>query len=520
MSLNSFLAKVKVPESARNEIDQLTHHPVRWLKGENDPEGHLHPWEKLGFALNTFMTNSAAGFNGQGQLFNYTYHVNPNHMTVSGIITSFWDAFNDPFVGQWMDRNPMSDGTYRWIQRINHLINTLLNVLVLLDMGLTPLGHVVLLTAVTMFRDILGTFAGVSYTKYFAAITPYSSERGKSMVWGAVGMQVSYAIYNLPAYFMGLAKDRLKFSDYNIYVYGTLILLPLAIVGGWVHTFAKKRVSFNPVGADGIEKPTEDRRSLRETIAVLKHNKYLMLSSAASFFTVFTPTTDELPIYRYIMPRFNVRGHEVRGETLMSLRKQFSGIPITILYPFIGMITNKVGGPKRMQVISRISYILIHAARFLLDPRKFKNGLLPVLGIIGVEMVFETLGPMDGYAGNIINYEMLDYVEYKTGVRSEGMTVAFRALFDKMITGNINRATGNLFQKWSGINEVDQSKGEMPSERYMKWAWFMYNIAPAADSVIYLIAWLLFKYDPQQKNRVEAELLERRKLQAEADSEA
>ncbi|MDR3313716.1 MAG: MFS transporter, partial [Oscillospiraceae bacterium] len=438
-------AKTKIPESAQHEIKELAHHPVKWMKGEDLPEGHLQPWEKLLFGLNGFFGTAASGFNGQDRLFRYTFHVNPNHLTTSGVISSFWDAFNDPLVGQWMDRNPMDDNTYRWLHRINTLIVCIFNVLVLLDLGLTPLGHVVLLTAFTMFKDILGTFAGVSYTKYFAGITPYSDERGKTMVWNSVGNQCGYPIANLPNIIMGFAKDRLKFSDYRIYVYGTLIMFPLALTAGWLNTFARHRVHFNPVAEEHPEEQ-EKKRTLRETIYVLKYNKYLILNAIASFITVFTPSSDDLPIYRYIMPKYNIGGTEMRGEALIWFKKQFSGIPITFLYPFMGMVVNRVGGPKRMHIINSILLMACNGIKYFLDPRKFKHTLPPLVGIILMDTFFETLGPLNGYATGILNYEMLDYVEYKTGVRSEGMTAAFNALFAKMITGNINNATYNAFQ--------------------------------------------------------------------------
>ncbi len=509
-------AKRKIPENAQQEIRQLAHHPIQWMKGEDAPEGHLQPWEKLLFAIHGLFSTAAEGFNGQDRLFRYTFRVNPNHLTISGIISSFWDAFNDPIVGQWMDRNPMTDQTYRRLSRINTLIGCIFNVLVLFDLGLTPLGHVVLMTAIRMCNDILGTFAGVAYTKYFVGITPYSKERGKTMVWGSVGTQIGYPIANLPNIIMGFARDRLKFSDYRIYVYGALIMFPFAVIAGCMRTYARNRVTINAAAgeANGAQ---GQKRTLRETVSVLRHNKYLLLNAAAKFITVFTPSSDDLPVYRYIMPKYNIGGTEMRGEALIWFKKQFAGLPVTILYPFLGVIVNRIGGPKRMHIINHSVSIINYGARYLLDPRKYKRKMPPLIGIIITDTLIETLAPLNGYAENILNYEMLDYVEYKTGVRSEGMTTAFNAFFEKMVTGNINSATYNAFQKWSGINTVDQSKNELPPARYLKWAWTLYTLAPMLDQIVWLVARLLFKYDPKQRDMVEAELAERRRVQKELE---
>ncbi|MDR1463924.1 MAG: MFS transporter [Oscillospiraceae bacterium] len=525
--LRKVLTRFKVSEPSQDEAVELLHHPVRWMKGgDNLPAGHLAPWEKLLFGLNGFLGTSAGGFNGQDRLFRYTFHVDPNHLTISGTISSVWDAVNDPIIGSFMDRHPWSDKTYRWICRANQLLVCVLNVIILLDLGLTPLQHVVLLTVFNVFKDVLGTFAGVSYSKYFAGITPFSNERGKTIVWNNVGNQCGYPIANIPNIIMGFARDRMKFSDYRIYVYGTLILFPIALIAGWLPTYARNRVHFHPEEKE-LEKSTPPRslrekikyfpdtlRSIGKSFSILKHNNYLILNSIASFITVFTPSSDDLPIYRYIMPKYHIGSREMRGEALIWFKKQFSGLPITILYPFLGVVVNKVGGPKRMHLVNSSLQIVCNLIKFVFDPRRFKRTIPPLIMITFMDAFFETLGPLDGYASGILTYEMYDYVEYKTGVRSEGISTAFNALFSKMITGNINNATYNAFQSWSGINKVDYEKGDPAPARYLKYAWALFCLAPVADSAIWLIARLLFKYDPKQKAMIEAELMERRALAA------
>ena len=531
-TLDRVLVKFKVKESGRAEARQLVTHPIHWLKGEGLPDGRLAPWEKLLFALSGFTGTAAGGFNQRDRLWRYTYGVNPNHLTVSGFIMSIFDALNDPYIGQWMDRHPMADKTYRRIHRIRHILGVILGFLFMLDFGFTSFQRVALYTAVSMLMDILYTTADVAYQKYFVGITPFSDERGKTIVWNNVGMQTGYPIANIPMWIMGFAKDRQFWSDYRIYTRGYLITLPLALVSGIIQTYARNRVQYNvkaesapaPAPPEAGEDPPARKRSLKETLAemkktfgVLKYNRFLILSTIASFFKEFTPRSDEYPIYRFLIQPMKVFGKEMRGEALIPLKGMIAGTPITFLYPFMGVIVKGVGGPKRMHIITNVIQIFAYLIRYIVG----YNTPGAIMTLVLMDAFLQTLAPLYGYSSRIIEYEMLDYVEYMTGVRSEGVTTAFNAFFGKIITRNINSFTYNAFQAWSGINQIDVNDPDATvPPRYQKWAWTVYTMAPLADNVIDLIARLLFKYDPKQSRAIEATLVERRALAQQEFDEA
>jgi len=523
--VDKLLGKFKVSEDGRAEVQQLLSHPVVWAKGEYLPEGVLAPWEKMLFALHAFMGIAASGYGGDSQrrrLWNYTYGINPNHLTVGGIILSIFDAANDPFIGQRMDRRPLRDKTYRQICRANAVINTFLNVFFFFDFGFTSFQRVAIWTGVRMLMDVLGTMADVSYTKYFVGITPYSDERGKTMVWKETGGQFGWPIANIPAYIMGFARDRQQWSDYRVFTRGVLLTLPLALCSGIIHTYARNRVQFTqPEAITAVPKKDGDESlSLKERIkislrqakaafSVIKHNKFLIQSSIAMCFKVFTPRTDEYPIYRWLIPPMKIFGREFRGEAILPIRNQISGTPITFLYPFMGKIVNRLGGPKRTHIMGYSLTIAVFVAKYFIG----YSGPAALTMIFIGDVIWQTVAPFIGYSSRLIEYEMLDLVEYETGVRSEGVTMAFNALFRKILTSNIDSATGNWLQAWTGINQIDvDSPNPVVPERFRKWAWFFFTLTPAVDSAIDLITRLFLKYSPEQRYFIEDELKKRREL--------
>jgi len=523
-----------VSEDGRAEAQQLLSHPIVWLKGEASALEHLAPWEKLLFFVQGFTQTASEPWDGRDRLYRYTYGVNPNHLTVSGVITSLWDAFNDPFIGQWMDRHPMRDSTYRRIIRINHIVGVLFGFFYLLDLGLTPVQRMVMYTVTVCLRDILGTMKDVAWAKFYAGITPHSDQRGKAMVWEGVGAQCGFPFGNIPAYIFGFARDRQAWSDYRVFTRGYAITMPLKLATGIVGTFVRNRVQFKmeakagaPVSieeqAAQAQSPEEPKLSIKESFAVLKHNKYMLYGTVADLVTTLTPGIDLYPVIRFMFPdrrapKFlhKLIGETIRGEGYMTLSKQVSGIPITFLYPLRGVITQKVGGPKRMMVIFQASMVGMSLVRYAFG---YKSVAALVMMIL-MDTILETLGPLNGYAGSLLNYEMFDYVEWKTGVRSEGITMAFRSFVNKIIAGNINRFTGNAFLSWTGIHEINiNAENPTVPERYEKWAWPMATLTAAIDAAILLAARLAFPYDPAQKDIIEADLKERRAIAAQKKEE-
>ena len=523
---DKMLLRFKVGDEGRAEVQEIIRSPKTWLKGEATALNHLAPWEKLLFFIKGFTQTTTEQWDGRDQLYRLTFRVNPNHITISDIVTRLWDAFNDPFIGQWMDRHPMRDNTYRWISRVNHTIGVLFGFLYLLDLGFTPVQRMVMYTVTVCVRDILGTMNQVAYAKYYAGITPLSDERGKARTWENVGMQGGYTFGNIPAWIMGFARDRQVWSDYRIFTRGYLITMPLKLCTGIIGTFAVNKVRFQTQAISGrtaadtdtelaeheIAVPeNEPKLSVKESFAILKHNKYMLYYTAANILQMLTPAIDQKYIIRFMFPdrRIFGLGEPQRAEGYMQLSKQISGLPITILYPFLGPVMKRLGGAKK-------TLVLVHTLPIAMNLIRFAAGYKSVFALvmnIFMDTINETIWPLSGYATNILDYEMFDYVEWKTGVRSEGITMAFKSFVEKIIANNLNSVTGNAFLSWAGFHtiDVDVPKPKVP-ERYEKWAWPVFTLSQVVDNAIMLIARAAFPYDPGQKDVIEADLKERRAL--------
>ena len=519
--LDRLLRRFKVGDELREEAQLIIHHPIVWLKGEALPFQQLRPWELFLFMFNGFFGVAAGGWDGRDQLYRYTYKVNANMISVSDIIANIWDGVNDPLIGSWMDRNPKTDNTYRWIHRITASIVIISKFVYLLDFGFTPLQRIAFFTAGRMLTDILQTMDDVSYKKFAAGVTASSDERGKYQIWWHVGRILGTPLGGIPVLIQGFARDRLAWTDYRLYTRGYAIALPFMLFQSLITSVVRNRVTFDEQAAmieknreaDDEAAEQEHKLTVWESFSVLKHNKYMVYATVASLVTSLTPSMDLYPLWRHMIPTRKVPffNSEIRGEGQKIIADVLGGIPSVVAYPFLGALTKWMGGPKRVLVIKTGVDIAANAVRFLF-------GYKSVTGLVAYSIAsFFTgvMGPTDNYAVHVLDYEMLDFVEYKTGVRSEGVTMAFQAFVDKIVQRSVNSVTGNAFQAWTGINNINLNEagaGDLIPERYRKWAWAMSNLTGVVDGFIWLIARASFPYDPSQKDVIEAELAERRAL--------
>ena len=120
---------------------------------------------------------------------------------------------------------------------------------------------------------------------------------------------------------------------------GALVLTPLALFGDLLPTFAKQRVSFERA-------PGEEPPSLRESFAIVRHNKMFIINTICSFITVFTPSVDSMLFYRFLIPRMEFRGKEVAGEIILLIKNTLVGMPGVFTQPFARQFIKLVAEKK------------------------------------------------------------------------------------------------------------------------------------------------------------------------------
>ncbi|MDR1733338.1 MAG: MFS transporter [Oscillospiraceae bacterium] len=502
----------------RNRGKEILQNPVAWLRGHGLPHGIISPGELLLYFFSTVFGMISGGFTGKQDLvFKESFGISPNKLTFPSIICSVWDGLNDPFIGTWMDARRLQVSTLRWIMRISAITGSIFAVFVIWDGGFSATQHIIILILVNCLQDIVGTMSGVAGTKYGAGTSPFTQQRARIQVWQGVANTMFWFIANQLPQLM-YSSDR--FTVYQVAFFGALTSLPLAVTSGILPTFVKQRVDFNAVyEAENTEIGLDKKLNMKESFAVLKHNQLFLTGAVASFITVFTPTTgDEGVMWAAIGPKRDISGilakvlgtNQATGIHFLMLKQTIAGTLASVLKPFNRQIVNAMGGPlKTLRLCSLIQCAMKFVMAFI-GPKSIPRILLFCL----FDMVYNLFTDVSGLAGGMIGYEYYDKVELETGLRSEGVTTAINALLGKFVTNNIGTLTGNAYLTWTGYEGgiIDGSK-PVP-ERYGRTIWYMSMLTASFDCLVWWAARMFLHWTPEDRDRTEAALEERRLLAA------
>ena len=258
---------------------------------------------------------------------------------------------------------------------------------------------------------------------------------------------------------------------------------------------------------------------IKESFAIVRHNKWFVLNTLARVFTMLTPNVSDTDFYRFCglnetvantIEAWQGRG---TGELLYAIRNFVTGAPGSILQPFAPVAIKKMRGPRNMLLLNSGTNAVVYLLRYLVGVKSVPA----ILFTWGAEALTKTLSPWVNVSTDIIHFEMLDYVEWKTGRRSEGVTSAVSGLLNKVVLNNIDMIVGNWALRRVGF---DVTLGTNQPESYIKWATIFYFLSRSVDHLAETIAYWFYKYSTETRIQVEADLIERRKLAEQALAEA
>ena len=494
--------------------------PMDWWKGAGLPEEKIRPWEG---GIQLFAEGLKGFMKGYTDIKDRLYlglgegKIPPNLKSIYDVTKITWDAANDPLIGSYMDRRRYDVNVHRWIMRLNATLSPLFILLQCFDFGLKPLQRVILWIAISTVADVMSTANAVSETKIWAGITPLTEQRSIVQLCKTIGNQLASAASGIPMLLMGL-KDVLNWSDYQIMIWGAMIFAPLTILCRWLPSFAKQRVDFRvKVQGEDEEGQAEKKRppTFWECFAVVKHNRWFIMTTVVNLLKMFVPRTDYVFLYRFLpVPSMTFRGKKIGGEVLYVLKNVTFGVPSVLFQPLAIKVVGKFKDKISFLRTHKIIILLTNLAAFLVGYQTWPR----MIFFFVMEMSRELFDRWSPVPEELIRYEMLDYVEWKTGQRSEGMTAAVDGMINKLIRDNIGNVFGNAVLQWTGYLGWDFPASEQP-QRFLNSIWPLLFVGRTLGEVFMMFALFWFKY-PHDPKEVEADLIERRALAQEMKEEA
>ncbi len=492
------MIKRKIPggdemqESAKNAVD-------------NSANGRV-PNRKL-FAY-------AAGIAGQnmhysflnGWLFYFCNNILKISADAVGYITSIsrlWDSVNDPLIGAMIDRHRFRNGEkLRPLLRFLPPIIGILSLLMFTDMGFTGNTSVIYILVCYLIWDVFYSMQDVALWGMLALSSPDSDERARVAQWTALGVTAGCTVAGVFPMAKDIAVNTFGISDKTVFFVGALILS----VGGQLITLAATKMD------ESVKEEQKKDESLLEAIFVLRHNKTLLFISLARILECIKLSVPWAYFFESQVS-YKVGGIQIGGGTAQVVYGAVSGLPGTAAMLAATKIVDAVGGMKKVLLLAQVSSIVLRIVSYFIGFKSIWRIVLVML-IMGLQSIPAN---MVNIAHRSLMSDSIDYVEYTTGKRTEGITFSMQNFATKVGEAISLFINGKLLTL-VGYNQNIAMTAQ--NAVFMKWQWPMFILGPAVGAVLYLLAIVFVKDDKEQRKQIEQELkLRRDKLVEQSETQ-
>ena len=476
-------------------------HPVRWFMNHGPEE--IPRKELAGITAATVGQSAMFGMAGANWFFHFCTNVlmlkDKTVGQMTGAITVL-DAVIDPVVGVAIDRHQFKDGRKLtpWLRNLAPFTAVAAFLLfVNWNFAGTAL-KVAYCVAIFLAWDVLHSFMNTSLLGMTAAISPHSAQRARAVQWLDIGVLIGSFFPELLNPFLSGTEGNGSFglSQQQIYL---LFAAIMCLGGGFLFMAGagtKERVRAMP-GAR--------QNPFVQIFNVLRHNHILLLFVIVDLVRAASPYVSEPYVFQQVF--YKVGDKTIPAAALMTIFMILAGLPGASLKLVATKICDRVGGMKRVLVIAAVTDIVTRLLATLIG-----IGSIPRLILVYVCETFSNIPwGVYGIAQKAMITDSVDYVEWKTGQRTEGITMSTRNLTGKVGAG-LRRLVMGYCLNFLQYKPENVELGLPQNAHYQKWVWPTYKLGIAFGALLSLIPLLLMKYPDSLKRQVESELAERRAM--------
>ena len=476
---------------------------------------------------NDRLLSYAAGLTGQNMTYNFVstrlfVYLNtilkiPSEKTgwITGIST-LWDAINDPLVGGLIDRRKHKPGQkLRPFLLWTPVLIGILVFLMFIDFGLPEAQTIALVLVLYLLFDVFYSLQDISIWGIAAMSSPDSAERRRVIQWISIAAGLGGTIAGLFPAMKDFFVTKGIMAEKNSYIVGA----GLFAIGGMLIAMLAYRMK------EKVE-PTEEvgKSSILQDILDLRHNKTLIIVCLARTVQSISLALPWEYFFETQGLAYKLGGTEISGGKAQVVYGAIMGIPGAFAMFFAVKLINRLGGNKKLLVVSEAATIAARILAFFIGANdRFLNigALAAVMALLGTAQIFTN---MKDIAHRSLLTNSIDEVELKTGKRTEGIVFSMQNFVSKL-TGAIPKFIQGYFLKWLGFDanvKVAANQTVINAQtatRFLKYRWHHFILGPAIGSALYLIV-ILFLDNDDAEHMAEVENALKAKREAAARVEA
>ncbi len=457
------------------------------------------------FNINTFSTRFITNI----------VKIDLGYQTIAKTINSIWDIVNDVFTAAIVEKTRTRWGKFRpYLMGLAGpgMILTLLYWFMPMLFGTKSalnMGKFIFYLAGEIIREGVGTFQGIARTGLLATITPHPVDRTRlitiaNFASGTFGEK-------LPEQIMTVILDLIDNKKIKSASKTTEQLMTTAFVGMgsfctvvasgmsfWFFMNSKERIM------QSIKTP-----SVMASLKSIINNKPMLLLTLSDFLSAFGIGGSKQDYYIDVLH--------------MGSMTMLAGIPAAPLSP----ISFSYVPWLRRHFSSRLLYIVSHYINnFLLvfvfavgcigfNPKTMKGGVYrnwkAMLVVMALwEVIWTLFYGLRSVIGTELYNESMDYCEWKNGYRTEAMTSVAKGMASK-VASSVSGVVSTALKKMIGYDQNAYTQGTDQPDYVKFYLFAMFTIVPAVTGALGIIPMLFYDLAGKKKERMYAELLERRK---------
>lgn len=425
------------------------------------------------------------------------------------IIMKVWDGINDPIVGSFVDKHTFKNGEkLRPFLKYTPLPVGVFTVLLFLvfstkeDLLWLRVAYFVIMY---ICWDLAYTVQDVAIWGITSSVSPDSNERDKFVQWARTIGSIFYGIFSTV---VPMSLEIIANATGITMRFMTLVFAIIFGLGGAM-------ISYRAYSAQERVRVVQETRqeSMLESFSLLFKNKMLMLVTLANLFGA-VGFGGNLVTYFF---KYEIPADFISSEGIFSF---IGALGLTTIYfaitsvpGFIGMMLADIlkkrckGYVNVLIFMQAVNIVFRIIAYFVGYQGKMLWISMIIIGIGTIPLGAQSI------AQTSIFCDSIDYMEWKTGKRTEGITFSMQTSFTKISSG-ITAGLATLVLHLLKYNAIPDAEGIVyvgtQTAAFDKWIWPLVILTPAIASLLYIIPLLFIRYTPEERAKVEADLRERR----------
>ncbi len=340
--------------------------------------------------------------------------------------------------------------------------------------------------------EFLYTIGDIPFWGLSAAISPNPADRSRAITSARF---ISSIVGGLPGIVVPVCIDLCRNGTINLDM--ASVFLILGIIAGTVGMglfslagiFTKERIIQD-----------SDEPKVLDCFRYLFKNKPLLLLVSSSVLGTVGGIADTFSQYFYA---FSL------GTASLSL---IAGIPGTIMGFFTYLIMPKIEKIDSKKIIVRMTiFKAVFATLIFLAGCKFYTDPIVIIPLLMLQGIFNSIfSSISMVIPTKMMGDTIDYMEWKTGKRNEGMTFSLLTFVSKL-TGSLSTAFATSIMPIVGLSQVGADMVLVEGATNTKlWLWGLVTFIPAVLNLISLIPYIFYDLSGEKLSQIRAELNENR----------